>query len=315
MMKTMHLAFCLYIFSGISYSSFSQDVPSVSCGKIVRITDFPSSFVTKRTIDIWLPPTYDEMTPFDVLYMHDGQMLFDSSLTWNKQAWEVDEALCALEYNVIVVGIWNAGSERHSDYFPQQPFEEMRVQDREIISAQLNDAGRSKGQFTPNSDNYLKFIVNELKPYIDNSFRVKTSREHTYIAGSSMGGLISLYALCEYPDVFGGAACLSTHWPGTFTVENNPFPEAMRNYLKKNLPSSKNHMIYFDYGDQTLDALYPPLQEQVDRVMKKRHYKSNQSWETQFFQGDDHSERSWSKRLMVPLLFLFQKEVIVLISK
>lgn len=255
------------------------------------------------------------MTPFDVLYMHDGQMLFDSSLTWNQQAWEVDEAFCALEYDVIVVGIWNAGSERHSDYFPQQPFEEMRIQDQEIISTQLNDAGRSKGQFTPNSDNYLKFIINELKPYIDSSFRVKTSREHTYIAGSSMGGLISLYALCEYPDVFGGAACLSSHWPGTFTVENNPFPEAMRNYLKKNLPSSKNHLIYFDYGDQTLDALYPPLQEQVDRVMKKRHYKSNQSWETRFFQGDDHSERSWSKRLIFPLLFLFQKEVIVLISK
>jgi predicted alpha/beta superfamily hydrolase len=315
MMKSMQWAFCLNLIFGMTYLSFSQTLPSVSCGKMVRMSDFPSSFVTKRTIDIWLPPTYDETTTFDVLYMHDGQMLFDSGLTWNKQAWEVDQTLCALGYNVIVVGIWNVGSERHMDYFPQQPFEEMRVQDQEIISAQLKDAGRANGQFTPHSDNYLKFIVNELKPYIDSTFRVDTSREHTFIAGSSMGGLISLYALCEYPDVFGGAACLSTHWPGTFTVENNPFPEAMRNYLKKHLPSPKNHKIYFDYGDQTLDALYPPLQEMVDRVMKKRHYKQGKSWITKFFPGDDHSERSWAKRLNVPFNFFFLKEFDVLISK
>jgi predicted alpha/beta superfamily hydrolase len=281
---------------------------------MVHLEKFDSNYVTSRNVDIWLPESYDGSQTYDVLYMHDGQMLFDSTMTWNKQSWKVDENLCLMQYNVIVVGIWNAGNERHMDYFPQKPFEDMSVQEQELISAQLSDAGRSNGQFKPNSDKYLKFIVKELKPYIDSTFNVSTKPESTFIAGSSMGGLISLYAICEYPEVFGGAACLSTHWPGTFTVENNPFPAAMQNYLMKKLPSPKNHKIYFDFGDQTLDALYPPLQKKVDRIMKRRHYKSGKSWLTQFFLGDDHSEQSWARRLYVPFNFFFQREFYVLIS-
>jgi len=107
-----------------------------------------------------------------------------------------------------------------------------------------------------------------------------------------MGGLISMYAICEYPDVFGGAACLSSHWPGTFTLDNNPIPQAFYNYLKKNLPSPKTHKIYFDYGTKTLDAMYPPLQEQVDIIMKSKGFTSK-SWITKKFEGEDHSERAW----------------------
>jgi predicted alpha/beta superfamily hydrolase len=124
--------------------------------------------------------------------------------------------------------------------------------------------------------------------------------------GSSMGGLISMYAICEYPDVFGGAACLSTHWPGTFAVENNPIPDAFINYLKLHLPDPKRHKIYFDYGDQTLDALYPPFQKKVDEVMKAKGF-SERNWMTKFFQGENHSERAWHKRLDTPLLFLLKK--------
>ena len=91
-------------------------------------------------------------------------------------------------------------------------------------------------EFTPSSDNYLKFIVEELKPFIDSTYSTLIDKENTFIAGSSMGGLISMYAVCEYPNVFGGAACLSTHWPGTFEVENNPIPEIFYNYLTNNLP-------------------------------------------------------------------------------
>jgi predicted alpha/beta superfamily hydrolase len=307
----------LFIFCSINLISFvalAQDIPNPSCGQIVHLEKFASNYVTSRNVDIWLPPSYDGSQSYDVLYMHDGQMLFDSTITWNKQSWKVDENLCLMHYNTIVVGIWNAGSERHMDYFPQKPFENMSVLEQELISAQLSDAGRSKGQFKPNSDNYLKFIVNELKPYIDSTYNVNTKTVSTFIAGSSMGGLISLYAICEYPEVFGGAACLSTHWPGTFTVENNPFPEAMQNYLKKNLPSPKKHKIYFDFGDQTLDALYPPFQKKVDKIMKRRHYKKGKSWLTQYFPGDDHSEKSWAKRLYVPFNYFFQKEFFVLIS-
>jgi predicted alpha/beta superfamily hydrolase len=167
----------------------------------------------------------------------------------------------------------------------------------------LQRAGRTKDVFKPTSDRYLKFIVKELKPYIDRTYSVKTDRAHTFIAGSSMGGLISMYAICEYPAVFGGAACLSTHWVGTFTLENNPVPDAFITYLRKKLPDPKNHKIYFDCGDQTLDALYPEIQKQVDNVMKNKGFTES-NWVTKYFPGEDHSEQAWSKRLHIPLAFL-----------
>lgn len=158
----------------------------------------------------------------------------------------------------------------------------------------------------PISDKYLKFIVSELKPYIDSTFSTLKDQPNTFIAGSSMGGLISMYALCEYPGVFGGAACLSTHWIGTVLMDNNPVPDAFVKYLNENLPDPAIHKIYFDYGDQTLDALYPPLQKKVDEVMKARGF-SDKNWVTKFFPGKDHSEKSWNERLDIPLQFLLKK--------
>ena len=176
----------------------------------------------------------------------------------------------------------------------------------QTLTKQLEEKGRIKGSFNPISDLYLKFLVTELKPFIDKTFATKKDRENTFIAGSSMGGLISMYAICEYPKVFGGAACMSTHWPGIFSVENNPIPDAFINYLKSNLPNPKNHKIYFDYGDQTLDALYKPYQEKVDIVMKAKGF-TDKNWSTQFFPGKDHSENSWHERLAIPLVFLLGK--------
>jgi enterochelin esterase-like enzyme len=121
-----------------------------------------------------------------------------------------------------------------------------------------------------------------------------------------MGGLISLYAICEHPKIFGGAACLSTHWVGTFTLENNPVPNSFINYLEQKLPNPKNHKIYFDCGDQTLDAMYPNIQMGVDSLMKRKGYTKN-NWVTKYFPGDDHSEKSWSKRLHIPLVFLLRE--------
>lgn len=152
----------------------------------------------------------------------------------------------------------------------------------------------------------LKFLVTELKPFIDGSFSTYSDKEHTAIAGSSMGGLISMYAICEYPNVFGAAACLSTHWPGIFSVENNPIPQAFLNYLKNNLPDPMSHRIYFDYGDQTLDALYPPFQKMADEIILEKGYNSK-NWMTKFFAGKDHSEKAWMERLDIPLVFLFLK--------
>ena len=118
-----------------------------------------------------------------------------------------------------------------------------------------------------------------------------------------MGGLISVYSICEYPQIFGGAACLSTHWIGTFTIENNPIPAAFNNYLKNNLPDPATHKIYFGYGTESIDEFYEPFQMQLDSIMENKGYDDMNS-KTMKFVGDDHSEIHWGKRFHIPITFL-----------
>ena len=241
--------------------------------------------------------------------MHDGQMLFDSTINWNKLEWGVDETATKLVTEkklkpFIVVAVWNT-AKRHNEYLPQKPFESLTaVQQASILAAKRTSGYAVFAKDTIRSDDYLKFLVTELKPFIDKNFSVLSDQSNTFISGSSMGGIISLYAICEYPNVFGGAACLSTHWPGIFTMENNPIPSVIFNYLENHLPDPANHKIYFDFGTATLDTMYAPLQMKVDEMMKAKGY-TTKNWITREFVGADHSEISWSKRLDIPLLFLF----------
>ncbi len=283
----------------------------VSSGSIKSLLLFESKFVDARNVDIWLPDGYSEKEKYAVLYMHDGQMLYDAEASWNKTSWEADETAAKLmaenkTRKFIIVGIWNTVNKRHAEYFPQKPYESIPAPEKQIIIDEIKKLTNTTEVFQPKSDNYLKFIVNELKPFIDKTFSVKPDRNNTFIAGSSMGGLISLYAICEYPEVFGGAACISTHWPGTFSVENNPIPDAFFNYMASDLPDPKTHRIYFDYGDQTLDAMYPPLQKKADLVMKNKGYASK-NWITKSFPGAEHSEKAWKERLHFPMEFLLSK--------
>lgn len=299
----------LYLILLLLPSLMKGQQPVVSSGTLNYITNFESKFVAARDVEIWLPNGYSANKKYAVLYMHDGQMLFDAATTWNKQAWEVDETASKLQADqqtrdFIVVGINNT-NKRHPEYFPQKPYESLTDTQKQLVTQALKEKGRISDQFVPVSDAYLQFLVSELKPYIDSHYAVDSSPAATYIAGSSMGGLISLYALCEYPNVFGGAACLSTHWPGIFAVEGNPVPDAFLRYMRTHLPNPNTHKIYFDYGDQTLDALYPPLQQKVDEVMKEKGFDAKH-WRTQFFPGKDHSEQSWKERLAIPLQFLLQ---------
>jgi len=294
----------------LTSSAYAQP-PKVACGTITRIEKFPSKYVDPRNVDIWLPEGYSANKKYAVLYMHDGQMLFDSTKTWNHHEWGVDETLCKLlsEKKIkdcIVVGIWNT-PKRHPEYFPQKPFYSMSQPDQQKILAIGPNKNNPLLGDGPISDNYLKFLVEELKPYIDSHYSTSPGRKTTFIMGSSMGGLISMYAICEYPKVFGGAACMSTHWPGIFTTVDNPIPAAFLSYLRDHLPSPKDHKIYFDYGSATLDALYKPYQQSADTIMHAHGY-TDVNWITREFPGDDHSERSWSRRLSVPVLFLLGKQ-------
>jgi alpha-glucosidase len=279
--------------------------PGVSSGEVVVIEDFGSSFVPARNILVWLPEGYSEEKRYAVLYMHDGDMLFDPSTTWNGQEWGVDEVATRLvaEGSVrdfIVVGVPNAGTERHIEYFPQKPFEMMSAEQQEAFYLMGSDKGRVLSG-SVRSDAYLRFLVEELKPYVDSNFPVYTDADNTFVMGSSMGGLISIYALARYPGVFGGAGCLSTHWPGVMPHADNPWPLQMQRFLAGSLPGGKK--VWFDHGTEGLDASYPELQKHVDAVMREKGYDEN-NWMTYVDEGTGHSEEAWKARLHLPLTFL-----------
>jgi enterochelin esterase-like enzyme len=301
--KWLHgiLCVCLAI---QAHAQNRAELPTVDCGHFQRAEWFESEFVDARHVDVWLPEGYDGNKKYPVLYMHDGQMLFDSSKAWNKQAWDVDDVMCRMNKEkqireCIVVGIWNNGAKRASEYIPQKAVDGGSDEVKKLANERTN------GLYL--ADNYLKFIVLELKPEIDKVLPTLSDPANTFIAGSSMGGLISLYAICEYPEIFGGAACLSTHWTGIYTNENNPIPQALMNYLKQKLPSPKNHKIYFDHGTTTLDSLYGQWQVMVDEIMKQNGYGNGQ-WVTKVFEGAPHTEKAWGERLHIPLMFLLKPE-------
>lgn len=285
-------------------------LPQVSAGRIVRLRRFPSQYVEPRNVDVWLPPGYPQQAPYAVLYMFDGQMLFDARLTWNHESWHAARTAARLIATgktrpFIIVGIWNTPL-RMSEYYPQKPWESLTgAQRRELFSQRFWH--QPVLPVAPFSDAFLKFMTRELKPAIDRRFAVDPKRNATFVMGSSMGGLLAWYALAEYPQVFGGAACLSTHWPGVSLSlkpqPHNPSPVAFIRFIREHFPSPAHHRLYFDRGTRTLDALYGPMQRRVDRVLRSKGW-SGRHFESLVFPGADHSENSWAARLAIPMTFL-----------
>ncbi|MDE0660135.1 MAG: alpha/beta hydrolase-fold protein [Gammaproteobacteria bacterium] len=275
-------------------------------GTIVHYEEFPSELIRVRPVNVWLPEGYDPASSdrYPVIYMHDGQMMFDhdtSPYAGMDVFWDVDKAITKLVRNgeirpAIVVAVWMASwakGARGAEYMPQKVVtdEVWQLMRDEGWGFAVEDGGQKLS-----ADNYLKFIVHELKPFIDATYRTESDRGNTLVMGSSMGGLISAYAVAEYPGVFGGAACLSTDW--------RHGDGAVVRWLGRNLPSAGTHRIYFDHGTETYDAHYGPFQQQMDEVMRRRGYTSGDDWITLRFEGADHSPRAWRERLHIPLKFL-----------
>jgi len=233
--------------------------------------------IIERDVIVWLPPGYDESSEksYPVLYMHDGQNIIDPNTSIWGIDWQIDEAADSLIRKgyiepIIIVGIYNT-RHRSSEYT-------------------LNDTGYA----------YMNFIVNELKPFIDDSYRTLSQREFTATGGSSAGGLISFMLLWEHSNVFSQAACLSP----AFKIKWIDFVTPVENYTG----DKKNIRIYIDNGGY---ALEDSLQEGIDdmlSVLRKKGYDKN--GDLYWFKDAEakHFETDWANRIWRPLIFMFGKE-------
>ena len=279
-------------------------VIDVKSSQYILYENFPSLYVEPRNIEVWLPSQYNSNKRLSVLYMFDGQNIFHGKEGWINNSynhgWQIDETLDSITFvdksnSMIVVGIFNTGLKRFSEYMPSKPIELFKKNNSN--QKEWNNSGLEK--YGSRSDSLLKFIVFELKPFIDKTYKTKADRINTFISGSSMGGLISSYALCEYPDIFGTTACLSTHWPALNGIYID--------YLKENLPSPGKNKFYFDYGTEGLDSNYESFQTMVDSFLLQKGYIMNENWVTRKFKDHDHHEKYWKSRLKYPINFMQNK--------
>lgn len=288
-------------------TSARADAPAE--GRLVEHPQMASAHVQPRDVTVWLPPGYDASDArYPVLYMHDGQNLFDGSRAAYGKEWGVDEHVARLSADgqirtPIVVGIGNTPL-RLREYVPADLIRALPGDMRADIQSVYGGE--------PLSDAYLRFMVEELKPLIDRTYRTRTGRDDTVVMGSSMGGLISLYALMKHPDVFGAAGCVSTHWPiriDQITDEAALAPWRQRlvtawtGVVRDGLPDPRDHRLYFDRGDETLDAFYAVFQSRIDQTIRAAGWGPDR-FRSLVFPGAEHNEASWNQRLDAPLTFL-----------
>lgn len=229
----------------------------------------------ERDIVVYLPPSYGRgERRYPVVYMHDGQNLFDRATSFGNE-WEVDETMesaAADGLEAIVVGIPNLGAERLNEYSPWR--------DR-----RHKQGGRGEA--------YADWIADTLKPTIDRDFRTLTGRGSTGIAGSSMGGLISLYAYFRRPETFGFAGVMS---PALWFAGGAVFP-----YVKQRpfVPGR----IYLDIGtSEGHEALSDT--RRMKTLLEQKGYRVGRDLMFRVEMGGGHNERAWARRLRPALHFM-----------
>lgn len=241
-------------------------------GKLLRLNHIKCPKLNyNRTVRVWLPETYSvDSEPLSVIYMHDGQNLFEPSTSFAGADWKVDETISEMIGhnkidNCVVVGIDNSP-----------------------------DRMKELNLYTPEGKKYADYIVSKVKPCIEDNFNVKRDAHSSYIMGSSMGGLMSFQMLIEYPHIFAGAGCLSASFQ---KAEKNIFEDVIK---KSELPLNKK--IYLDTGEYE-----PPIADAYFTMMellKKKGFKENKNLFGYYDNEATHSEAAWAKRLHVPVKFL-----------
>lgn len=225
-----------------------------------------------RDVLVCLPDSYynQEYTDrrYPVIYMHDGQNLFDRQTGFAGNEWGVDETMQQLGregLEAIIVGLNHSGETRAAEYSPFH-------------------------NGTPNGRQYLDFVINTVKPLIDRDFRTFADRDHTGILGSSMGGLISLYACFERSDVFGFVGAMSP----SLWVERGAIYAYVRH---RPAPHGK---IYLDCGTREMNA------EGMRNALIEKGYREGQNLKYVREEGGEHSEAAWGRRLPEAMRFLLR---------
>ncbi|MBP2690458.1 MAG: alpha/beta hydrolase [Muribaculaceae bacterium] len=298
------------------YSEASADeYPSVRPGSSTRLIVDSEMLGDRMTVDVWFPPSYNSAVAggFPVIYVHDGQNLFDPMLSFSTVAWELDYIAAKLADNgkitvPIIVGIHNRGNKnlRPNDYFPEKALAYFG-EDNKDTSLIWNTC--AAGFF---GDEHAAFVATELKPLIDYLYNTNPDRNHTFTMGSSMGALASLYLMCEYPDIFGGAACMSTHWIGSFCMNSDYTLQAdpvcalgLLDYIDENLPDPLQRKLYFDQGTTGWDADYLNYESKARAIAVKHGYNEEDGTLMTFDAiGDGHNEWYWQQRVDNPLIYL-----------
>ena len=252
--------------------------PRVStAGKNVHIVDtaflIPQLNRTRR-VWIYLPPDYaTSKKRYPVLYMHDGQNVFDD-LTSFAGEWSVDETLDSIgshSKEMIVVAVDHGGTKRVNEYCPY---------DGEKF-------GKGEG------NQYVDFLVKTLKPFIDKKYRTVKTKQNTFIAGSSMGGLISMYAILKYPKVFGGAGIFSpAFWIG---------PKIFDDINAKG--AKVDSKIYFYCGEQEGETMVPDTEKAFSEMRKV----SKSKMVCVIRPDGKHSEWVWKEEFPLFYLWLMEK--------
>jgi predicted alpha/beta superfamily hydrolase len=254
---------------------------------IVLIAPFHSQALgNDRTIRAYLPPSYDEnsLAAYPVLYMHDGQNLFDAALAFGGNEWRVDETLDAGAEaadrgqsirEIIVIGVDNTG-QRMDEYTPTV------------------DAGEGAGG---KGDSYLKLIVEELKPKVDAMLRTRMEREWTGTLGSSLGGLISAHAGVKRVETFGRIGVMS---PSTWWDNRMIIAEVASLQGKTTRPL----WVYVDSGDSDTEDGYKDTKDLAQTYLSVG-YKEGVDFHYVVQSGALHNEVYWAQRLPEALRFLF----------
>ncbi|GAA3995489.1 alpha/beta hydrolase [Sphingomonas humi] len=251
-------------------------------------------------VTVWLPPGYDKETRrrYPVLYMHDGQNTFFPKRSNFNKVWAADKAALGLinarkVAPFMIVAVDHPGPSRFLRYFPTR-----------VASAPLRQGTEAFAKGKLGGDEYLSFLGDTLKPVIDARYRTRPQPRYTAVAGSSMGGLISLYALTERADVFGKAAAVSTHSPliDPELLQKQPMMAAgvkanWKRYLSTRLGAPQGRKLWMDHGTATLDAFYDPYQAVLDQGVADAGWVRGKDFESCVYKGAAHEENAWAARL------------------